>query len=438
MIGLFYQTYLLYEQYAQRNTVVNINIGRIFDENLPAITICYYPGQSFQRLASVLPDLDLDYHRYVDLMLHSNKTLEDDQESKFFNIWHKGLFGIEELVNKSFIGTIPNITIPFVNEQGQMVIELSVHGSNLTNLDKYFNYTNYHKTYIGTVRESYLVNEYPHEEWLHVSKCFTFFSWLERYWRDFKMNIDAIHVTIYYKFQWSPPSNISLFASIHSPNTLPRSIGKNLFAISNYQTVYVRYARLETHLLESPYKTDCVHYDNDKGGYHGKYKMWSDCISDCEQQACGQIVMHGVRMRKEYLEQNPQLKLGMCSVNNNERLYVGCNKVCKRECHFTNFVYEKTERHYEDSESRLGRSQKIVIEHNRLPDIVVKHHPETNLISLICNFGGLLGMWCGLSVSMFLDKITLTTINLFNSPRITNNFIFVIYNKYAKRHRVEN
>ena len=33
-----------------------------------------------------------------------------------------------------------------------------------------------------------------------------------------------------------------------------------------------------------------------------------------------------------------------------------------------------------------------------MPDIIIKYLPQTTFLSLVCNFGGLLGMWLGLSV----------------------------------------
>ena len=319
-------------------------------------------------------------------------------------------------------------------EPGQVAIELSLLATNLSNMDNYLNITNSFKYYTLAPRESYLIVKTG--DGLSVAKCLTFFSYLDPQWRNFKMNIDSIHVKIHYKYQWSPPHLINSLCSVHSPNTLPMKLGKSLFPIAKNHLVYLRYARLETHLLESPYKTDCVNYDSNKGIGNGKYEMRSDCITDCKQRACGQIVVHGVRIRKEYLEQNRHLKFGSCSINESERLHVHCNKMCKVECHSTNFIYDKTERSDKDGHLALERSQNMIIEHNRLPDVVVEHHPEINLISLICNFGGLLGMWCGLSVFMFLDKVIWITINTLKSPRTNinnNNNLFVIYNKCANK-----
>ena len=47
----------------------------------------------------------------------------------------------------------------------------------------------------------------------------------------------------------------------------------------------------------------------------------------------------------------------------------------------------------------------FTIQHNQLPDVLVRHMPEMSFISFVSNFGGLLGMWLGLSVLIIFDNI---------------------------------
>ena len=75
--------------------------------------------------------------------------------------------------------------------------------------------------------------------------------------------------------------------------------------------------------------------------------------------------------------------------------------MCKVECNDKNYVIEIVE-----SDS----THIIFIRHSEYPDIFVKHIPEMNLIGLICNFGGHLGMWLGLSLfGIFNDTYSLFT-----------------------------
>jgi hypothetical protein len=47
--------------------------------------------------------------------------------------------------------------------------------------------------------------------------------------------------------------------------------------------------------------------------------------------------------------------------------------------------------------SRDGRAF-VHISHNRLPDQEIRHMPEITFVSFLSSFGGLAGMWLGLSV----------------------------------------
>ena len=69
-----------------------------------------------------------------------------------------------------------------------------------------------------------------------------------------------------------------------------------------------------------------------------------------------------------------------------------CENFCKLECNENNYHIdiERFERSSLDNE--------FLIRHSEFPDIFVQFIPEMNLISFICNFGGLLGMWLGLTL----------------------------------------
>ena len=66
-----------------------------------------------------------------------------------------------------------------------------------------------------------------------------------------------------------------------------------------------------------------------------------------------------------------------------------------------------------------------MVNHGKSPDIFVQHIAEMNLIGFLCNFGGLLGMWLGLSLfGIFNDIFEIIT-------RITyRNYIIKFKNKY--------
>ena len=72
-----------------------------------------------------------------------------------------------------------------------------------------------------------------------------------------------------------------------------------------------------------------------------------------------------------------------------------------------------------------NQKNEIYISHSEYPDTFVKHIPEMDMISFICNFGGLLNMWLGLSIfGIFNDTFSL--------------FSKIAFHKYTSTNRVTN
>ena len=79
-----------------------------------------------------------------------------------------------------------------------------------------------------------------------------------------------------------------------------------------------------------------------------------------------------------------------------------CSKTCAHDCHESHYFYEITSNGRTDSSETQSLSS-ITVEHNRLPDVFIRHMPETTFISFVSNFGGLLGMWLGISILSLFD-----------------------------------
>ena len=65
---------------------------------------------------------------------------------------------------------------------------------------------------------------------------------------------------------------------------------------------------------------------------------------------------------------------------------------------------------------------RVTLYRNGYPDVVIEYIPEISLIAVIGNFGGLLGMWLGVSVLSSLD----ITINM--TKQFRTLFIKYFYN----------
>ena len=89
-----------------------------------------------------------------------------------------------------------------------------------------------------------------------------------------------------------------------------------------------------------------------------------------------------------------------------------CKNNCPNDCEFTHFIWNSQ---ITDFYSDLQIWTNIIINHGGAPDVSLIHLPETTFLSLICNFGGLLGVWMGMSIF----TITRDLANLFN--KLFNN-----------------
>ena len=100
-----------------------------------------------------------------------------------------------------------------------------------------------------------------------------------------------------------------------------------------------------------------------------------------------------------------------------------CQKKCPDECHQEYYFLDlKMTEKLSDSITLKNRSIELNIVPSSRPKIIITHLPEMTLMSLVCNFGGLLGIWLGLSA---LDILTYLWkyYELIHSKLMTNNNI---------------
>ena len=73
--------------------------------------------------------------------------------------------------------------------------------------------------------------------------------------------------------------------------------------------------------------------------------------------------------------------------------------LCPFDCEFNYFDWDLREiyKHEKYKSNHLRGILKVDFKHNRLPNQLIESIPEITFISFVSNFGGLLGMWLGMS-----------------------------------------
>ena len=150
----------------------------------------------------------------------------------------------------------------------------------------------------------------------------------------------------------------------------------------------VEYSKWDEIRLGKGYDRDCREYDP-------KIYTRNDCIYDCYQQRAkyicrtNNIISCPLLQKESYFEQ----------INLN---FTKCHITTKitNECRIT--YYSFTMRRFKEIDLY---QLNLKFRHNQMPDLTIRHIPEMPLLTFICNFGGILGMWLGVSFVDILNRV---------------------------------
>ena len=169
--------------------------------------------------------------------------------------------------------------------------------------------------------------------------------------------------------------------------------------------------------------------------YYNEEYLRSNCIDICilkklQDKFGRQASQTEFLFRKYYSKQlgdfNKTLYKILVSANVIDQFKPECMQKCKQDCSLENYVFDSSIGRDQMIKYELERRASVIIRHKQIPDIYIKHIPETTFISFISNFGGLLGMWLGISVIMIFENIFQLIKPLsahFLKPKPTNLFI---------------
>ena len=168
-------------------------------------------------------------------------------------------------------------------------------------------------------------------------------------------------------------------------------------AKSNYQN-RLSYSQLNTELLAQGFESNCAEYDIDN--QHGKIRIRSDCTVDCIIEFMKEkfnLITPGLisLMRRELLRSFGSIPVNLTKYTDLSEIWDKCLKECKPDCSLKQYFIKEVH----SGQQYYDRKETIIyLAHDIMPDVIVRHSLEMPLMSFVCNFGGLLGMWLGLSL----------------------------------------
>ena len=441
---LSFQICELMQQYLQINLVTSIKFVNNEPESLPAITVCYNELYSYEKISKRFPNSLAskkyeNFSTFMDKFYQSNWSLSVNIWREEFNTFHQQYKEItneiDRIVEHSksekynlYNDVFDNLTLPYTYEEDNVtkyIIQLELSGKVFADEMNAFVLDNQYQTYstILSPLESIVNNR---------KKCFTFFNTIQIEYKNVKVITDMIRVIIYYPRKMFPVSeDRQIFISIHSPNEMANLL--NVIEIDQAHHAFVKYTRIQVD--KNPAYSKCKHYSN-----FDKYNMNSDCFHNCMVDLLPEVCLNllDLFMSIEYPIRRKLLRPIYPVYNcsdwfNMGRIYrimrMHCQQNCIEDCHQEYFNLDTifTEQLFSEGRTKiLNRITLVELTSSNKPSIMITHFPEMSLISFLCNLGGLVGMWLGVSIASTLtDLVDLVKVlrTKLNSIHFINNFI---------------
>ena len=239
-------------------------------------------------------------------------------------------------------------------------------------------------------------------------KCFTLFSSLVNYWNKLRAKFKNIKILIRHDPHWYPLTDNDIdvyYVAIHSLNIIPSMEDFREIEPGSFNTM--KFSFVKSKLINNRIIKMCHHY-----GVDYEYSTRRECIIMCLLDKLKMNlrdiwkILPDELVRLEFYQNNIIDDIGNATslkITSDQEDYQDhveeCKDNCKPECKQFFYIYDHIVESRRNENDLFARLTNIKINHNRVPDVIVRHMPEFTLNSFIGNFGGLLGMWLGLSVS---------------------------------------
>ena len=373
------------------------------------------------------------YVNLIDLMDYPNKLLNDSYTNTMLN--YRNIYGklIRNLKNYSsgYRDVLVNLSLPFIqritphkNRSVEVYVRGRIPDQQANNLIKQIGLVS---RYVGHPIESMFYRSVENR------KCFTFFNWLDDIFKNITFRFEYIKVYVRFSPLWFAPSvNNKAYFALHSPNMMPQIQSFIPFQIDT--SFMIHYTKIQTHLLAGNYETKCMNYD--LKNHLGVFNMQSDCQFNCLSRDNPFLAIkdNNYPLREnllpDYFPDNNKFNI---ETNDKDE----CAKVCPDQCFHEYYLVESPKK-----ESSISINEIVImLKRSSMPNVIITHLPEITLISLLCNFGGLVGMWLGISIFGILNSVVHKICEILIKFKnfyliITNNRANINYNIVMVRPRL--
>ena len=356
--GFTYHTISLTKEYLSGKTAVKLFIGSLLEEGLPAITIC--PGyMAIDKIANLSQPLKSLYEDYVRLDINS-----PNYKFKKFSIY----------------------------TQARQIVNGMLKNGDLTIGEMFYNYTKnyrYEKPTIKIFVDDINIDSNPIESFVLTFeswKCYTFFSHLDQVWKDMKIYFKQIRIMLKFDELSYPYMSMPVPIMIHAPNDFPVLESGKVMLLKSDTTQWIQYSLIKILRLGRQYETNCRFY-----GKYYKYETWSDCLTSClkyhHDVTCDntKLPLLSTLVREKFVSINRNKTFSICPAYTKieKDVMINCSKHCKLNCHYKHFPAATIDilgYYFNNSQAD------VIVDHNQMPDILIKYIPEISLISFVCNF----------------------------------------------------
>ena len=409
IVGFLFQTTQLFSLYLSGKTLVDNRVEHLKHSELPAITICLPTFVSMDKFAEFLLKNSKNqtilglYERYKEFNERSKMTWNKEIEEEQMKLYKNFSLDIFLEQNVSLIEIFNTISMEPLNIIRFNTLALDENDvlANLT-MPKSF--------------ESLVPFSDPR-------KCFTFFSGLDPAYRGRKFKLIKLEMQFEHNRHIFPTvlyNSSDFHITLHSPNALPDYRREESFLNLKIGGFYsVSYSGNHIHLLPAPYETSCRNYPLNGP----EDDMKSDCIQKCidekmldffPDKQCVFTYYNFKLIRKENLKRLANIPLcdywkfdqdTLAKMNNAQiHLDTDCKNKCLDNCEETFYEFKVGEIKGWTIIKNANEFA-LTVQHNRFPDQIITHKPIMRWIEVASNFGGLLGMWLGLSIAFVLDYL---------------------------------